>query len=76
MKNNSLTFPDFSTKIFTFPDFPDYPENDTILPDFPVCINPGVASCIILVTWLKYFGKLPKTFGKTNMLLAIQFYHP
>ena len=22
MKNNSLTFPDFSTKIFTFPDFP------------------------------------------------------
>ena len=48
MKNNSLTFPDFSTKIFTFPDFPwlsltfpDYPENDTILPDFPVCINPA-----------------------------------
>ena len=39
MKNNSLTFPDFSTKIFTFP---DYPENDTILPDFPVCINPVV----------------------------------
>ena len=44
MKNNSLTFPDFSTKIFTFPrlslTFPDYPENDSILPDFPVCINP------------------------------------
>ena len=36
MKNNSLTFP-------------DYPENDTILPDFPVCINPE------LKLWSKVF---------------------
>ena len=56
MKNNSLTFPDFSTKIFTFP---DYPENDTILPDFPVCINPvlSLKQCFlianILITNLK-----------------------
>ena len=32
MKNNSLTFPDFSTKIFTFPDFPWL---SLTFPDFP-----------------------------------------
>ena len=47
MKNNSLTFrPKFLL-------FPDYPENDTIIPDFPVCINPA----IILVSW---YAKEPK----------------
>ena len=55
MKNNSLTFPDFSTKIFTFPWLsPDYPENDTILPDFPVCINPDT---IFLKAFFLYWTK-------------------
>ena len=38
MKNNSLTFPDFSTKFLLFPDYTL--KMITILPDFPVCINP------------------------------------
>ena len=45
MKNNSLTFPDltFRPRFLLSLTFPDYPENDTILPDFPVCINPVMA---------------------------------
>ena len=43
MKNNSLTFPP------KFLLFPDYPENDTILPDFPVCVNPVLAMNALLL---------------------------